>query len=100
SPAIHWLRWAPSSLRLRLGLSLTILRLGTSLLRLRLDPPSGSSIPSAPPWSSVTPTPPRLSRSMPPHLFHLCPLDLPHHTGSSGLCLSLGLLRHLLRCCR
>ncbi len=47
-PSVHWLRWAPSSLRLRLGLSSTILCIGTPLLRLRLVPPapSGSSFPS------------------------------------------------------
>ncbi len=35
---VHWLRWAPSSLWLRLGLASTILRIGTPLLRLHLVP--------------------------------------------------------------
>ncbi len=35
---VHWLRWAPSSLRLRLGLASTILCIGTLILRLHLVP--------------------------------------------------------------
>ncbi len=72
------------SLWLCLDLSLTILRLGTPLLQLRLVPPalSGSSFPTAPPWSCVALDPQRPS-GFPPLYRSPEPSALPWPYGSS-----------------
>ncbi|XP_058654208.1 uncharacterized protein LOC131553509 [Onychostoma macrolepis] len=67
APSVNWLRRAPSSLRLHLGLSSTILRIGTPLLRLRLVPPAPSGSPSL--WLLLSPLSLRLHRGhLDPHL--------------------------------